>query len=93
MDSDLGSVQLENYDFIYTHSTLSYGGTGIYINHTLHYVRRIDLEFKIESCETTFIELTAANNQKGTIVGVIYRHPHENHLSLFCSMYSNDPFS
>ena len=80
--------QLENYDFVYTHTTLSYGGTGIYIKRSLSYNRRPDLEFKVESCETTFIELKSSNNQKGTIVGIIYRHPHENHLSFFSEMTS-----
>ena len=83
-DFNLKKVEIDGYhEFIPTHSNLACGGTGIYISKRVLYKRRQDLEFHIESCETTIIEVISGKNQKNTIVGVIYRHPHYNYESFF----------
>ena len=51
----LSPVQIPGYKFIPTYSTLSFGGTGIYVIHGLDHTVRDDLNFnKCDGCETTF---------------------------------------
>ena len=77
-------IEIEGYhEFVATHSSLACGGTGFYISKNIMFFRRHDLEFDIESCETTIIEIKSSLNRKDTIVAVIYRHPHQNYESFF----------
>ena len=78
-DSVLSKIQIDGYYFVHTPTNSSCGGAGLYISKKLDFVRRRDFEFKIASCETCFIELFTHNKQKNIIIGVIYRHPHDNH--------------
>ena len=85
-DSNLDKIQIQNYEFLLTNSPLCFGGTGIYINKSILYKRRLDLEFGVEGCETTFVEVDSGNHCRNTIVAVIYRHPLENHQQFFQEM-------
>ena len=54
----------------------------------LDFVRRYDFEFNVENCETCFIELISQDKNKNIIVGIIYRHPHNNFDDFFWSLQS-----
>ena len=83
-------VCIPGYKFIYQHSitgTSDIGGVGLYISKSLNYVLRGDLTFNFDGCETKFIEIISVNkNTKNTIVGVIYRHPHDNHNLFYTNL-------
>ena len=51
----------------------------MYISATLKYKRLKKLCFDFDGCETEFIQLQEKYQNKSVIVGVIYRHPHDNH--------------
>ena len=89
-DFNLKKVEIDGYhEFVPTHSNLVCGGTGLYISKKVLCFRRSDLEFDIESCETTIVEIKSAYKQsKNTIVAVIYRHPHQNYESFFTKLSS-----
>ena len=55
--SDLSSIQLSGYQFFAKHSSLAWGGTGLYIANELDCLKRDDLDFQVDGCETTFIKL------------------------------------
>ena len=59
---------------------------GLYVSQKIDVIRRHDLEFKIESCETCFVELISHEKNKNIIVGVIYRHPHNNFDQFFVKL-------
>ena len=83
-DPDLSPVQIPGYKFIPTYSTLSFGGTGIYLLLGLDHTVRYDLNFiNCDGCEATFIEIPTPGKQKDIMIGAIYRHPHNNHESFY----------
>ena len=85
-DPNLEAIKLPGYKFIYKNSVTGnsdVGGTGMYISEELNYKCRSDLSFDFDGCETKFIEVIAAHPQKNIIVGVVYRHPHDNHEIFF----------
>ena len=85
---DISSVQIPGYEFSHTPTDLAFGGAGIYISHKLEFIRRHDFEFKIQSCETCFVELISQDNSRNVIVGIIYRHPHNNFDEFFYNLQS-----
>ena len=89
VDLDVSKIQIEGYQFEHTPTNFAFGGAGLYVSKKLDFVFRPDLKFKIDSCETCFFELKSNDNkQKSTIVGVIYRHPHDNHSEFFLKLQS-----
>ena len=83
-EHNLNLIQIPGYHkFIYKLSNSKnsdYGGVGMYISNRLQYNERPDLDFNFEGCETKFIELpTKKRDTQSIIIGVIYRHPHDNH--------------
>ena len=91
-DFNKNIVQLPGYKFIYQHSvtgTSDVGGVGMYMSKKLNYSLRPDLAFNFDGCETKFVEIISAHpSAQNTIVGVIYRHPHENHI-MFNASFGN----
>lgn len=81
--SDLKKVKIAGYKFKYTHSQTSFGGAGVYISERLNFIRRLDLEFNIDDCETCFLEIITDRKQKNLIIGTVYRHPHDNNFDDF----------
>ena len=86
------NLKIPGYKFIYQHSVTGnsdIGGVGMYISKKLKYHLRPDLAFNFEGCETKFIEVISRHqNMRNTIVGVTYRHPHDNH-NLFYTKLGN----
>ena len=88
-DANEHLVNLPNYDFICKHSVTgnaNFGCVGLYISDQIKYIRRTDLIFNFEGCETDFIELPSSSRsgtKQNTIIGVIYRHPHNNFPTFF----------
>ena len=88
---NLNEIKLPGYEFIYKNSVTGVsdvGGTGLYISKKLNYNCRPDLCFDFDGCETKFIEVIATQSNKNIIVGVVYRHPHDNH-KLFYKNFEN----
>ena len=69
------NINLKDYTFINNNSNTKSGGVGMYIDNSTTYALRLDLEFKIESCENLWIEIKTTKNSKNIVVGIIYRHP------------------
>ena len=51
--------------------------------------KRNDLKFRIDDCETTFIELPTPGKQKNIIIAAIYRYPHDSNLDSFFAKFSS----
>ena len=56
-ESDVSYVKIPGYEFVHTPTNFAFGGAGLYVSQKITFVRRHDFEFKIESCETCFVEL------------------------------------
>ena len=70
----LNSVIIPGYNFEFTATECSNGGTAIYIKKDLNYKLRKDLEiYKSKQPESTFIEVNLKNEK--VAIGCIYRHP------------------
>ena len=80
------TCEIPGYKFIYRHRNPDSGGAGMYISKSLNYKCRLDLVFDFEGCETEFIEVVTKAKCKNTIIGVIYRHPHENHDTFYSKL-------
>ena len=78
-DYNGSTFKIPGYKFICRHRNPDSGGAGIYVSKGLKYNCRPDLVFDFEGCETEFIEVITKETLKNTIIGVIYRHPHDNH--------------
>ena len=85
---DLSKIQIDGYLFEHTPTNFAFGGAGLYISKKIDFVFRPDLKFKVDSCETCFFELNTHGKNKNIIVGVIYRHPHENHDVFYTKLQS-----
>ena len=70
------NIKLDGYNPLeYNPIETTHGGTGFYINKSLNFVRRNDLEFNSPgNYESTFIELIFPD-KKNKIMGCVYRHP------------------
>ena len=75
-DSAITNINLDGYyPFEYDPIETTHGGTGFYIDKSIDFVRRSDLEFNSPgNYESTFIEIIFPD-KKNTIIGCIYRHP------------------
>ena len=81
----LYSVTIPGYNFEFTGTECSNGGTAIYIKKGLNYKLRKDLEiYKSKQLESTFIEVNLKNEK--ILIGCVYRHP-SMELSEFNSDY------
>ena len=81
----LDSVIIPGYNFEFTTTECSNGGTAIYIKKGLNYKLRKDLEiYKSKQLESTFIEVNLKNEK--IVIDCIYRHP-SMELSEFNSDY------
>ena len=70
----LNSVIIPGYNFEFTATECSNGGTTIYIKKGLNYKLRKDLEiYKSKQLESTFVEVTPKNEK--VVIGCIYIHP------------------
>ena len=70
----LNSVIIPGYNFEFTATEWSNGGTAIYIKKGLNYKLRKDLEiYKSKQLESTFVEVTPKNEK--VVIGCIYIHP------------------
>ena len=70
----LNSVIIPGYNFKFTATECSNGGTAIYIKKGLNYKLRKDLEiYKSKQLESMFIEVNPKNEK--VVIGCIYRHP------------------
>ena len=70
----LNSVIIPGYNFKFTATECSNGGTAIYIKKGLNYKLRKDLEIcKSKQLESTLIEINLKN--ENIVIGSIYRHP------------------
>ena len=70
----LNSVKIPGYNFEFTATEYSNGGTAIYLKKSLNYKLRKDLGiYKSKQLESTFIEVNL-NNEK-VAIACIYRHP------------------
>ena len=71
----LSNVNIDNYIYEYTHTESSKGGTLLYIDKSLKYKLRKDLNLnKPKEIESTFIEIIETK-KKNTVIGCIYKHP------------------
>ena len=80
---NISTVKIPGFVFELTPTDFAFGGAGLYISNRIEYKRRRDYEFKIPSCETCFVELISQDKTRNVIVGIIYRHPHNNFDSFF----------
>ena len=72
------SINLKNYNFEYTPTVSTAGGTMLYIANHLAYKPIHDLKiYKTNEFESTFIELINSKNQN-VWIGCIYRYPSMN---------------
>ena len=70
------NINLQNYSIEHTPTESTCGGSLLYINSNINYIRRNDLQInKKKELESTFIEIINPNKTKNIIVGCIYRHP------------------
>ena len=63
-DDNLSVLQIPGFNFQHTPTILSFGGAGLYISQKIHFKRKQDFEFKIDSCETCFVELISQERRK-----------------------------
>jgi len=68
------NVDIPGFGFIHNPSQTNSGGVGLYVNSSLTYQPRNDLNLNNVGCESLFIEI-ATSSGKPFIIGVIYRHP------------------
>ena len=84
--SNMNCIQLPGYSFRFKHSVTGsscFGGVGLYIRENLNYKELPNLSFDFDGCETYFIEVNIKNCSAGAIIGVVYRHPHDNHTTFY----------
>ena len=72
----LSKINIDNnYIYEYTPTESSKGGTLLYIDKSLNYKLRKDLNLnKPKEIESTFIEVIEIK-KKNTVIGCIYKHP------------------
>ena len=63
------------HKFIFTPTSTSHGGTGLYIRNDIDFAPRDDLKLSSDGDhEASFVEIKL-NNKKDLVIGCIYRHP------------------
>ena len=74
--SYLPLLKLLGYEFFHNDSITNAGGVGIYIKSGFHYKIRIDLELKVDLCESIWFEFESIISKSANfVVGVVYKHP------------------
>ena len=69
------NINIDNYIYEYTPTKSSKGGTLLYIDKSLKYKLRKDLNLnKPKEIESTFVEIIETK-KKNAIIGCIYKHP------------------
>jgi len=79
-DTDaISNLDIPGYHpFLYDPITTSHGGAGLYINDSLVFTERKDLQFNSPgNHESIFVEVILPK-KKNMIIGCIYRHPTSN---------------
>jgi len=79
-NSHLPDNQMHRYTFFHCDSTTQAGGVGAYIKNTIDAKHIHDLSVSFDGCQSLWIEVGL--NKENAIVGVVYRHPH-NDMSVF----------
>ena len=70
------NIFLPGYNIEHTDTESACGGTLLYINKSLNYINRQDLNlYKTKELETTFIEVILPKRKINLVVGTICRHP------------------
>ena len=82
-NKNVSTLSIPGFEFEHTPTNLAFGGTALYISHKFEYKRRHDIEFTFEGCETCFVELISQDKNRNVIVGIIYRHLHNNFDEFF----------
>ena len=82
------TLSIPGFEFEHTPTNLAFGGAALYISHKFEYKRRPDFEFCFDGCETCFVELISQDKNRNVIVGIIYRHPHNNFDEFFSKLQS-----
>lgn len=79
-DNNKTLYDIPNYNSVHsTRVDRRGGGVSLYIDSTLHFKQRIDLNVNNKDIESLFIEILPTENTiKPMIVGVIYRPPNTN---------------
>ena len=67
------------YDFLHNDSPTKAGGVGLYINKSLKYKLRNDLNLLLPNCEDLWIEIKS--KKRNIILSTIYRHPNLDVIS------------
>ena len=84
-DPNITNVNTQGYSIKHMPSDANKGGALLYINETLNYKSRKDLEIqKSKELESTFIEVIKPR-EKNILIGCIYRHP-----SMSIKEFNND---
>ena len=72
-DRSVHNIYIDGYQYPVRHDSNSkFGGVAIYINESLSFRNRHDLQFTSELCENIWVEIY--DNHKPIIIGCIYRH-------------------
>ena len=70
------NISLSGYNIEHIDTESACGGTLLYINKSLNYINRQDLNrYKTRELETTFIEVILPKRKRNLVVGTIYHHP------------------
>ena len=75
-ESAVGTIQLQNYTFVYKPSSTRAGGVGLYIQNCLNYSVCHDICMPSSNCESLWVKIKT-NSSKFIYLGVIYRHPNQ----------------
>ena len=67
---------MHGYTFFHCDSTTKAGGVGAYIKNTIDPKHIQELSKSFDGCESLWIEVGL--NKENFIVGVVYRHPHND---------------
>jgi len=62
------NIQIPNYSCVYVDSLTNAGDVGLYVNTTLQYTVRQDLELPIDGCEDLFIEVKSNVSGKNVLL-------------------------
>ena len=73
---------LDHYEFIHVDSQSQAGGVGFYMRKDLKFNIEKQLSLDLPDCESLFVKIKESSaiteGKKNTLIGVIYRHPHNN---------------
>ena len=85
----IDSLNLNNYTLTHiNNSKTNAGGTALYTSNSLKVTPRPDIQFEMDSVESSWCEIDNGNHNKTIVVGCIYRHPHNN-LTVFTDQLNN----